>query len=60
MEAVPNTYRRVRVDPSVEVKAVSVLMRSGQSFTAVSKTDYFISRKQCELLNDSDIPYTKL
>ncbi len=55
-----NIYRRVRVDPSVEVKAVTVLMKSGQSFTAVSKTDYFVSGKQCELLSNSNIPYTKL
>lgn len=54
------TYRKVRVDPKVEEKIVTELMKSGQPFKAVSKTEYFISGKQCATLNSKNIPYEKL
>lgn len=51
-------YRRVKIDPSVEEKAVEVLMKSGQRFSAgPSKTDYTISYQQCEMLTKNKIPY---
>jgi len=59
-EQITNTCRRIRFDPQVEVSGVSALMKSGQPFKAVSKTDYFVSRKQCETLTSLNIPYTKL
>ena len=59
-EQIANTYRRIRFDPKEEVKAVSVLMKSGQPFRAVSKTDYILSKKQCDALTSLNIPYTKL
>ncbi|MGI0088386.1 MAG: hypothetical protein ACREBI_10605 [Nitrosotalea sp.] len=59
LESVSNTYRKVRIEPQVEIKAIGVLRRSGESFRAVSKTEY-ISGKQCEKLNSKKIPYEKL
>jgi len=59
-ESVSNAYRKVRIDPQVEVKAIGILRRSGESFRAVSKTEYFISGKQCEKLSSKKIPYEKL
>ncbi|MDE1841631.1 MAG: hypothetical protein KGI09_07095, partial [Thaumarchaeota archaeon] len=59
-ESISNTYRKVRIEPQVEIKAIAVLRRSGESFRAVSKTEYFISGKQCEKLNSKKIPYEKL
>lgn len=55
-----NTYHRIRVDPSIEARMVSVLMDSGQAFSAISKTEYLISKTQCDALASMDIPYTKL
>ena len=54
------TYSKVKVDPKIEAKIVSVLMGSGQPFRAVSKTEYFVSKNQCETLTNMNIPYTKL
>jgi hypothetical protein len=59
-ESLSNTYRKVRIEPKVEVKAIGVLRGSGEPFRAVSKTEYFISGKQCEKLNSKKIPYEKL
>jgi len=55
-----NTYRKVRVDPKLEPKIVDILMKSGQPFKAVSRTEYFISKKQCATLNSKNIPYDRL
>jgi hypothetical protein len=55
-----NTYRKVRVDPNIEVKMIGALRKSGQPFRAVSRTEYYISQKQCDLLSKLNIPYTKL
>ena len=55
-----NTYHRVRIDPGIEAKIVAVLMDSGQPFRATSKTEYLISKVQCDALASMDIPYMKL
>ena len=53
-------YRKVRVAPKNEVKMVDALLKTNQSFTAVSRTEYFISKKQCATLTKKKIPYHKL
>ena len=54
-------YRKVRVvNQKDELRMVSELRKFGQSFKAVSKTDYIISIKQCDLLKSKKIPYTPL
>lgn len=55
-----DTYRKVRVDPKIEVKMIGALRKSGQQFRAVSRTEYYISQKQCDLLSKLNIQYTKL
>ncbi|MGI0101953.1 MAG: hypothetical protein ACREA7_05080 [Nitrosotalea sp.] len=55
-----NTYRKVKVDPKIEVKMIGALRKSGQPFMAVSRTEYYISKKQCDILSKLNIPYTKL
>jgi len=53
----PNAYRKISVDPKVEVKMVGALRKFGQPFMAVSRTEYYISEKQCNLLRKLKIPY---
>jgi len=53
-----NTYCKVKIDPKIEAKAVSILMSSGESFSAISKTEYLVSKNQCETLTDAHISYT--
>lgn len=55
-----NTYRKVKVDPRVEAKMIGVLRKSWQPFRAVSRTEYYISKKQCDILSKLNIPYTRL
>ncbi|MDE1831413.1 MAG: hypothetical protein KGI02_03475 [Thaumarchaeota archaeon] len=55
-----NTYRKVQVDPTIEAKMIGALRKSGQPFRAVSRTEYYISKKQCDILSKLNIPYTKL
>ncbi|SMH71585.1 hypothetical protein [Candidatus Nitrosotalea okcheonensis] len=55
-----NTYRKVQVDPKIEAKMIGALRKSGQPFRAVSRTEYYISKKQCDILSKLNIPYTKL
>ncbi|MGI0065626.1 MAG: hypothetical protein ACREA5_02640 [Nitrosotalea sp.] len=55
-----NTYRKVQVDPKIEVKMIGALRKSGQPFRAVSRTEYYISKKQCDILSKLNIPYAKL
>lgn len=51
-------YNRVRVsNPKHEIKMISELRNIGQPFKVVSKTDYIISSKQCEILKSKKIPY---
>ena len=53
-------YRPVTIEPAYEEKAVEVLMKSGQRFSAgPSETDYTISYQQCALLTKNKIPYTE-
>ncbi len=56
----PFTYREIRVKEEHEIAMVSLLMKSGQRFSAISKTDYLISNKQCSQLTKKNIPYTKI
>ena len=53
-------YRQIRVKKEHEIVMVSLLMKSGQQFSAISKTDYLISNKQCTQLTEKNIPYTKI
>lgn len=53
-----SNYRKVSVKPEVEVKMIGVLRKSGQPFKAVSRNEYYISKKQCAALIKNKIPYT--
>ena len=53
-------YRKVSVKPQNEVRMVDTLLKTNQPFKAVSRTEYYISKKQCATLTKSKIPYTKL
>ncbi len=55
-----NTYRKVRVAPKDEAKMIGALLKTGERFKAVSKTDYYITGKQCITLSKNKIPYQKL
>jgi len=55
-----NSYRKIKVDPKNEVKMIGVLRTTGQPFKAVSRTEYYISRKQCNTLSKNKIDYTPL
>lgn len=55
-----NTYRKVRVEPKNEAKMIGTLLKTGEQFKAISKTDYYITRKQCATLSKNKIPYQKL
>ena len=56
----PFAYIQIRAVPEYEVRMVGILMRSGQKFSAISKTDYLISNRQCEELTRNNIPYTRV
>ncbi len=56
----PFAYRQIRVKKEHEVAMVSLLMKSGQQFSAISEIDYLISNKQCTQLTKKNIPYTKI
>ena len=53
-------YRKVRVAPKNEIKMVDVLLKTSQPFKAISRTEYFISKRQCATLTKRKIPYQKL
>lgn len=55
-----NTYRKVSVDPKNEAKMIAVLLKTREQFKAVSKTEYYITQKQCTTLSKNKIPYQKL
>lgn len=55
-----NTYRKVRVEPKNEAKMIGALLKTGEQFKAISRTDYCITRKQCVTLSKNKIPYQKL
>jgi hypothetical protein len=53
-------YRKVKVDPKDEPKMIYTLMKSGQPFRAISRTEYYISTTQCSILSKKKISYEKL
>ena len=53
-------YVKIRVDPKNDVKMISALLKTNRPFKAVTKTDYYITTKQCAILTRKKIPYTKL
>jgi|GEM_PF-1867967 hypothetical protein len=57
-----SAYRRVMLPASRrdKLKAIGILMDSGQSFTAISKNEYYVSFKQCQTLEEAGISYKKL
>lgn len=51
-------HRRIRVENlNDELRLVSELRKFGQPFKIVSKTDYEVSAKQCNILKNKKIPY---
>lgn len=57
-------YRRVRAKgvneqsrTIAELKMISELRKIGKPFRAVSRTDYIISKKQCDTLRKKNVPY---
>ena len=59
-EKSPFAYRYIRVEKEYEHAMVKLLIKSGQKFSAISKTDYLISNQQCSTLTENNVPYTKL
>lgn len=58
MNKAPTQYHRIRVtDLQNEIRMVSELRKIGQPFKAVSKTDYIVSDKQCNVLKTKKISY---
>jgi hypothetical protein len=55
-----NTYAKIRIDPKIEAKMIGELRKTGQPFRSVSRTEYYISKKQCESLKKANIPYKTL
>ena len=53
-------YRKIRVSVENEVEMLDVLLSTNQRFKAVSKDEYFITKKQCVLLTEKNIPYQQL
>ncbi len=53
-------YIKISVKPKPEIRMVGVLLKTSQSFYAVSKTEYYISRTQARLLTKKKIPFKKL
>lgn len=51
-------YKKISVKPDVEIKMIGVLRKSGQPFKAISRNEYYISKKQCDTLKKNKIPYT--
>jgi len=54
------TYYKVRVEPKTEARMIGVLMESGQPFKAVSRNEYYITKKQSASLTRKKIPYQKM
>lgn len=57
-------YRRVRAKGKnetsrtiAELKMIAELRKIGKPFRAVSRTDYIISKKQCDTLKRKNVPY---
>ena len=53
-------YRKIKVSSKDEAKMLDVLLSTSQQFKAISKDEYFITKKQCTLLTKKNIPYQKL
>ena len=53
-------YRKIKVSFENEVEMLDVLLSTNQRFKAVSKDEYFITKKQCSLLTKKNIPYQQL
>lgn len=53
-------YRKIKVSPKNEVKMLDVLLTTSQQFKAISKDEYYITKKQCTLLTKKNIPYQQL
>lgn len=53
-------YRKIRVSSKNEVKMLNTLLSTSQQFKAISKDEYFVTKKQCALLTKKNIPYQKL
>ena len=53
-------YIKISVEPKPEIRLVGALLNTGQSFKAVSKTEYIITTKQARLLTKKKIPFKKV
>ena len=53
-------YKKIKVSQNNEDKMLNVLMSTNQQFKAVSINEYFITDKQCELLDRKKIAYHKI
>lgn len=52
-------YKKIKVSKNNEDKMLNVLMSTNQQFKAVSINEYFITDKQCRLLDQKNIAYHK-
>lgn len=60
VRAINGIYQKVQVDPKIEAKMIGVLRKTGLPFKSVSRTDYYISKTQCQTLTKAGISYKKL
>ena len=53
-------YRKIKISSEHEAKMLDILLTTPQQFKAISKDEYYITKKQCNLLTKKQIPYQKL
>ena len=53
-------YRKIKVLPQNEVRMLDILLSTSQQFNAISKDEYYITEKQCNILTKKRVPYQKL
>lgn len=59
MSASPQ-YMKIRVSSKNEAKMLDILLDTNQQFKAISKDEYYITKKQFTLLSKKEIPYQNL
>jgi hypothetical protein len=51
-------YRKVRArGEDAELRMIAELRKMGKPFRAISRTDYIVSKQQCDTLKRKNVPY---
>jgi hypothetical protein len=51
-------YRKVRPkNDDAELRMIAELRKMGKPFRAVSRTEYIVSKQQCDVLKRKNVPY---